>query len=330
MDPNASPISAARSLSVVVLCYNQGRYIGDCLQSVVSQELDIPFEVIVGDDGSTDNSVEVIETFRARYPGIVKIVRQEFNVGYSRNFAAVIAAASADYIACIDGDDMMLPGKLKRQIAFLDTHPDYGMVVHKMRTIDSRTKEPVGFALPRRKPAVFNAEYLIENGPFFFCSSAMFRGALRRRYAVDLSLKVVADVANLMQSFYGTWARYLDEEYGLYRVNPLGFTSTVIKNPKRHETNLADMLHTFRIAEELGMSKDVVDRARARLYLRSAIVYLESGYYAEFVRCIESSIRATRIGAKQTALYLMRHWPHALRRLYALTKHLVGRQPAIT
>jgi glycosyltransferase involved in cell wall biosynthesis len=329
MNSSTGEISEKPILSVVVLCYNQENFIGECLESIFSQSLDIPFEVIVGDDGSTDNSVAVIETFRTRYPAIVKIVRHETNVGYSRNFSDIIAATTGEYIAYIDGDDLMLPGKLKRQIALLDAYPDYGMVVHKMRTIDSLTKEPVDFPLPRRKPAVFDADYLMEHGPFFFCSSAMFRGALRRRHAVNLKLKVVADIAHLLQSLYGTHAFYLDEELGLYRVNPLGFTSTVIKNPQRHETNIRDMMDTFEMAQGLGMAKDVVDRGRARVYMRSAIVYLEAGHYAEFVNCIESSVRAGKIGTKQGALHVMRHWPHALRRLYAFAKQVAGRRPAL-
>ncbi|MGF6755971.1 glycosyltransferase family 2 protein [Paraburkholderia sp. GAS42] len=329
MASNSVPHVTNPVLSIVVLCYNQEDYIGACLQSVLTQKVDVPFEVVIGDDGSKDGSVEVIESFRARYPGIIKLVRHESNVGYSRNFADVIAETSGEYIACIDGDDMMLPGKLARQLDFLETQRDFGMVVHKMRTINSKTEEPVDFPLPRAKPAVFDAEYLIERGPFFFTSSAMFRGELRRRYPVNLDLKAVADVANLMQSFYGTRARYLDEEMGLYRVNPQGFTSTVIKNPARHETNISDMMKTYRMAEDLGMDKGVVDRGRARLYLGSAIMYLETGHYPEFERCIATSMRFGRISSKQAGLHAMRHWPRTLRRSYTFAKQMFGRTPTV-
>ena len=313
-------------ISVVILCYNLENFIADCLQSVMSQELDAPFEVVVGDDGSADKSIEVIESFCSRYPCVVKLIRHEHNVGYSRNLADVIEATSGEYIATIDGDDMMLPGKLAVQLEFLETHREFGMVVHKMQTVNALTNEPAYFPLPAAKPPVFDAEYLIEHGPFFLNSSAMFRASLRKRYPVNLELKVVADVANLMQSFYGTLARYLDEELGVYRVNPKGFTSTVIKNPARHETSLSDMLHTCTMAETLGMDKAVVDRGRARLFLVSAILYLECSHYAAFERCIASSAHFARIGAKQTVLYALRRWPHMLHSLYTLAKQMAGRQ----
>lgn len=314
-------------ISVVVLCYNLEKFIADCLQSVISQNLDVPFEVIVGDDGSADKSVEIIESFCVRYPGVVKLIRHEHNVGYSRNLADVIEMTSGEYIATVDGDDMMLPGKLARQLEFLQTQPEFGMVVHKMRTINALTGEPADFPLARSKPPVFDAEYLIENGPFFLNSSAMFRTSLRKRYPVNLDLKVVADVANLMQSFYGTKARHLDEELGVYRVNPAGFTSTVIKNPARHETNVKDMMCTCAMAEAMGMEKAVVDRGRARLFLVSAILYLESGHYVEFERCIASSERFAKLGAKQAILHALRRWPHMLHSLYTLAKQMAGRQP---
>jgi glycosyltransferase involved in cell wall biosynthesis len=327
MIQNPGQVVVRPRLSVAVLCYNHVDFIGDCLQSILSQELNVPFEVIVGDDNSQDGSIEIIDSFRARYPGIIELVTHESNTGGSRNFADVIAQTSGEYIAYIDGDDMMLPGKLARQLDFLEANPEFGMVVHKMRTIDALTKEPVRFPLPHAKPAVFDAEYLIRSGPFFFGSSAMFRGALRRRFPVDLTFKAVGDVAHLLQTLYGTRARYFDEEMGLYRVNPKGITSTVIKNPARHEATISDMMYTYRMAEELGMEKAIVDWGRARLHLGSAIMFLEAGYHTQFQHCIEASAQFARIGLKQAGLHAMRHWPRTLRRSYRLSKQVAGRQP---
>jgi glycosyltransferase involved in cell wall biosynthesis len=320
------PIETAPILSVVVLCYNQEKYIGACLQSVLDQELDVPFEVIVGDDHSADKSLEVIESFRSRWPNLVKVVAHERNCGFSANLADSLAMATGEYIANIDGDDIMLPGKLKRQLEFLQANPEVGLVVHKMRAIDANTMERVSFPLPRRTPAVFDAEYIIENGPFFYHSSEMYRARLRRRNPVDLNVTAVADVAHLLHVLYESRACFLDEELGHYRVNPTGATSNVISNPKRHKIYIDDLLYTCQMAENLGMARDVVNRGRANLYLNSAIFYLEQRYCKEFVDCIEASTHAHLLGAKQVGLYLMRHWPYALQRLYTHVKSLLGRQ----
>ncbi|RQR49228.1 glycosyltransferase family 2 protein [Burkholderia sp. Bp9126] len=312
-------------ISVVVLCYNLEKYIGECLESVMNQEIDVPFEVIVGDDGSVDNSISVIESVRARYPNAITLITHEHNVGYSKNLADVMAHASGEYIATVDGDDLMLPRKLARQFEFLDTHREFGMVVHRMRTVDALTGERVHFPMARVKPAVFDAEFLIEHGPFFFTSSVMFRGALRRRHAIDLDLKVVADVANLVQCLHGSQGAYLDQDFGIYRVNPKGFTSTVIRNPVRHETTIVDLMHTCDMAEALGMKREVVDRGRAGVFLRSAVLHLENGFYDQFEHCIQKSTKFADLGVKQQVLYAMRHWPRMLRSLYALAKQVAGR-----
>jgi glycosyltransferase involved in cell wall biosynthesis len=196
-------------LSVIVLCYRQGEYVGSCLQSVLDQKLDVPFEVIVGDDNSPDNSLEVIESFRSRYPDVIKMISHETNVGFSRNFADTVAATTGEYIANIDGDDVMLPGKLQRQLDFFRAHPECGLIVHQMRTVDQDTLAPVSFPLPKKKPATFDAEYLIKNGPFFFHSSEMYRANLRRRHPVNVGLKSVPDVAHLTQVLFGSQGCYL-------------------------------------------------------------------------------------------------------------------------
>ncbi|MEK6348906.1 MAG: glycosyltransferase family A protein [Burkholderia sp.] len=312
-------------ISVVVLCYNLERYIGPCLDSILSQQVDVPFEIVIGDDGSVDGSRAIIEAYRARHPDIVKLVAHDTNVGYSRNLADVMAQATGEYIATIDGDDMALPGKLACQYAFLDTQREFGMVAHRMRTIDAVSGEPCEFVLARDKPAVFDAEYLIEHGPFFLNSSVMFRGALRRRHPVDLELKVVADVANLVQCLHGSRAAYLDQELGVYRVNPKGFTSTVILNPARHETNIEDLMRTCNMAESLGMTREVVNRGRAGVLLRSAILYLESGLYEQFQHCIGRSAEFADVGVKQRALHALRGRPRLLRSLYVFAKQLAGR-----
>lgn len=313
-------------LSVIVLCYRQGDYVGACLQSILDQKLDVPFEIIVGDDNSPDNSLEVIESFRMRYPDVIRVLAHDKNVGFAGNFADTVALVKGEFIANIDGDDVMAPGKLQRQLDFLRTHPEYGLIVHKMRTVDQDTLESVPYPLSESKPATFDAEYLIENGPFFFHSSEMYRTNLRLRHPVDVGLKSVADVVHLMQVLLGSKGCYLDEELGLYRVNRTGLTSVRINNPVRHRECLNDVIRTCQIASDLGMRADAVNKGRARFYLTSAIFYLEHGHEDSFEECIESSWHSARIGRKQLALYALRRWPRTLRTVYARLKQLGGRQ----
>jgi glycosyltransferase involved in cell wall biosynthesis len=320
-DESLSPV-----LSIVVTCYMHGKYIGECLQSILDQKVDVLYELIVADDHSTDESVAVIESFRQGHPDVVKVVYQKKNVGFAVNFSDALAMTRGEYIANIDGDDVMLQGKLQRQLDVLRSRPDCGLVVHKMRTVDEMSMREVQFNLPKSKPTDFNAEYIIRRGPFFFHSSEMYRAHLRRRNPVD-DLNSVADVCHLLQVLVDSKGCYLDEELGLYRVTRTGMTSLVIKNPARHMENTNDMIRTCQVAENLGLRKKVVDSARARIYLGSAVFFLEHGCADKFEHCIEASWKERNtLGVKQLCLYVMRHWPGALRTIQARRKKIMHRQ----
>ena len=79
-----------RKLSVRVITYNQERYIGQCLQSLVDQNGSFDFEVVVGDDCSTDGTKAVVQEFVESYPGIVRAIFQEKNTGGLRNRVSIL------------------------------------------------------------------------------------------------------------------------------------------------------------------------------------------------------------------------------------------------
>jgi glycosyltransferase involved in cell wall biosynthesis len=119
-------------VSVCVVTYNQVGYIEQCLLSLINQVTNFDFEVIVGDDQSTDGTSDVVRRVAKQYPHIVKAVVHERNVGITENYLHVHAMARGIYIAHLDGDDYALPGKLQAQSDFLDANPDYNIVWHRM------------------------------------------------------------------------------------------------------------------------------------------------------------------------------------------------------
>lgn len=119
-------------LSVCVVCYNQEEYIAKCLQSLVDQETDFDFEIIVSDDCSTDNTREIIKEFVKAYPKIIRVILHKNNMGPYQNYLFAHKEAIGRYIAHMDGDDYSLPGKLQNQVSFLDDNPDCNIVWHPM------------------------------------------------------------------------------------------------------------------------------------------------------------------------------------------------------
>ena len=111
-------MKAKTQVSVIIPTYNRGWTIGEAVDSVLAQDYR-EFELIVVDDGSTDNTPEVLDAYR----GTIKVFRQE-NTGVSAARNRGIAEASGRFIAFLDSDDLWLPQKLSRQVEFFNTTPD--------------------------------------------------------------------------------------------------------------------------------------------------------------------------------------------------------------
>lgn len=114
-------------VSVCIVSYCQVDFIGQCLESILTQETDFRFEVIVGDDGSTDGTREIIQKFSQQYPGKLIPLFHEKNIGATKNYLSVHGKAQGKYIAHCDGDDYWLQGKLAHQVALLEA--DEGLAV---------------------------------------------------------------------------------------------------------------------------------------------------------------------------------------------------------
>ena len=102
-------------VSVVIITYNHGRFIGDAIQSVLSQTFP-DFEVVVVDDGSSDNTAEVVRPFPVKY------FWQE-NQGVCRAYNRGIDLSQGEYILFLDADDMLLPDTLRKEVEVLDANP---------------------------------------------------------------------------------------------------------------------------------------------------------------------------------------------------------------
>jgi glycosyltransferase involved in cell wall biosynthesis len=108
-------------VSVIVANYNNGRYLHDFMQGVIASSV-TPRELIMVDDGSTDNSIEVLETYR--YLDSLKLILFPANQGFTAALNAGLGAARCKYIMRADPDDVILPGRIGEQFRFMEDHPE--------------------------------------------------------------------------------------------------------------------------------------------------------------------------------------------------------------
>ena len=117
-------------VSVIVPTYNRGQYIAQALESVFAQTFR-DYEIIVIDDGSTDNTQEILKNFEGR----IRSLYQE-NQGISKTRNRAIKESTGEFIAFLDSDDFWEPIKLEEQVKILDSHPDVGIVYARMPIIN--------------------------------------------------------------------------------------------------------------------------------------------------------------------------------------------------
>ncbi len=139
--------------SIKVLTYNHEKFIGRCLDSLLKQKTEYPYEIVVGDDGSADGTRDILLEYQSRYPHKVVPVISETNKGSLHNSFKVTWATKGKYQLVCDGDDYWIdPLKLQKQVAFMEDHPDYSMIHADMIFVDEkgREQEPSPYFIDRK------------------------------------------------------------------------------------------------------------------------------------------------------------------------------------
>ncbi len=130
-------------LSVIFITYNHEKYVRKALDSVLNQETDFDFEVIIGEDCSTDKTGEIVREYASKYPDkIVFVPREKNSKRPTLNVYETTMRARGEYLAYLEGDDYYTDmKKLQKQVDFLDTHKEYIACTHTFTLIDDNDDE---------------------------------------------------------------------------------------------------------------------------------------------------------------------------------------------
>lgn len=124
-------------LTVGMLTYNHAGYVRQALDGIVMQKVSFRYEVIVGDDCSTDGTQDILKEYAKKYPKLFRLVLREENIGGTKNNFDLKHRARGKYYACLEGDDYWTDDqKLQIQVDFLEAHPEYIACVHKCVFVD--------------------------------------------------------------------------------------------------------------------------------------------------------------------------------------------------
>lgn len=178
-------------VSVVILTFNQAAFIGKTIESALNQTTNFDYEILVGDDFSTDGARDIILDYQNRYPGKVKAVLHAKNLGQNGLFNTIetLKLANGQYIAPLDGDDYWTdPTKLQKQADFMDANPEYSACFHNALITYEDGSPSVELNPPDQKKKIEVEDLIGEDEIWFMATSAvMFKNNLM--YYPDWFLK---------------------------------------------------------------------------------------------------------------------------------------------
>jgi glycosyltransferase involved in cell wall biosynthesis len=124
-------------LSILCLTYNHENYINKTIESFLNQKTSFNFEIIIGEDCSTDRTRSLVESYKDKFPNKIKIISSASNVGVTENLRRSLAACLGKYIAFCEGDDYWDDfNKLQIQVDFLEKNKNYVITYHDTHSID--------------------------------------------------------------------------------------------------------------------------------------------------------------------------------------------------
>lgn len=248
-------------VSVLIISYNHAEYIAQTLESVVTQQTTFPFEVVIGDDASTDNTREICLKYVEKYPNIVRLMPKMPNLGVVPNYIQTLEACQGKYVAHLDGDDYWIdPLKLQKQVDRLEADPNLTMC-YTSRQVFREDWKDISSAAERENLKNYygkdlgngffsitdgedNTKYYVEdfcNNAFFHLSTLVFRQPKTNVLSRHLSrFKNIVDrpLSIMLLEELGGYAVKIPDVCIVFRMNKNSLFSPADEIKRNRMTNL--------------------------------------------------------------------------------------------
>jgi glycosyltransferase involved in cell wall biosynthesis len=274
-------------LSVAMITYNHERFVGQAIESVLAQKTDFPYEIVIGEDCSTDGTRGVILDFQRRYPERIVSILRERNVGAMQNFSETIAACRGEYVAFLEGDDFWTSlSKLQKQVDFLDAHPDSALCCHRVKFLNETGSAEIDI-----HPLLSAGSYTIEDQ--LRTNLVMTSSAVLRRDLIGPIPRWFFEMKMGDWPLFAMVARHgkielMDEVMATYRVHPGGMWSSLPKATQARE--VARMLRALDQQLEFQYT-NTIRQTITWLYLELAMTARSNGRRAETLKHVVTCIR---------------------------------------
>lgn len=303
-------------LSVVIPNYNHARYLPRCLGTLLGQSVP-PREIVVVDDGSTDDSVEVIRGLAEQHRNI-RLLQNDRNLGVTDAVNRGVEAATGEFVFLQAADDQILPGFFEKTLRLLAEHPAAGLActVGDWRELQTGIRWHMGLGMTDR-PAYLTPPQVVrlqEQGRLFIPGHT----AIYRREALIRAGKLIAELRHYSDWFSTTVVAFrhglcvVPEPLAVFNIDRKGYYH---RNRRNRTQNQAAIEHALKLLHQPEYS-DVAAQFRqsAALYicgLGALRVFLQHREYRGFLtpRYLRKTLwHASRVGLKQCAPAFLVNW----------------------
>lgn len=224
------PASNPPLVSVMMVTYNQEAYVATALDSILTQEVNFDYEIVIGEDYSTDRTRAIISDYQQRYGSRIRPLFHEKNLGVSHNWVFTMQQCQGKYIALLEGDDYWTnPHKLQKQVDFMESHPDFSMCFHNARVLyEGGVNPPASHLMTQIQKSELTLDDVTRDW-HIATGSVMYRQAAMPDLPVWVHDSVVIDLPLLSSLAKAGRVGFLNEEMGVYRVNSGGVSQTAKK-----------------------------------------------------------------------------------------------------
>lgn len=229
-------------VSINCITYNHEKYIKSALDGFLAQKTNFEYEIVIGEDCSTDGTRAIVKEYAGKYPDKIVLVISDENVGASNNEKRIFEKSRGKYIALCEGDDYWTdPYKLQKQIDYMENNPQCTFCFHNAEVFDDETGKIKNLMVSKKiKSGIYSSGGLAVLG---FIPTASF--VYKRECMVNLpewyDNAIVGDLpTKLITSSYG-YAYYIDDVMSVYRVNVEG--SFMTKWKKEHKSRQKKLEH---------------------------------------------------------------------------------------
>ena len=165
-------------VSVAMITYNHAPYIKQAIQSVLAQQAGFPFELVIGEDASTDGTTAIVKELAAQNPQVIKVIARDVNVGMHENFRQTLAHCRGEYAALLEGDDYWTDAsKLAKQVRLMQQDTALALCFHRVQWLklaEDGSQKEAPYAWPANPPALIGFRE-IAGEVFIQTASVMFR-----------------------------------------------------------------------------------------------------------------------------------------------------------